>query len=82
MLSALLELARNDSPLWLPELRDAFLKDPAARPLLFRLTLHDGTQRDFPCAVPAGSRRRNTALRRIISTPASITFSPRASAFL
>lgn len=52
MLSALLELARNDSPLWLPELRDAFLKDPAARPLLFRLTLHDGTQRDFPCAVP------------------------------
>lgn len=52
MLSALLEPARNDSPLWLPDLRDAFLRDPAARPLLFRLTLHDGTQRDFPCAVP------------------------------
>ena len=52
MFSALLDPARNDSPLWLPDLRDAFLMNPAARPLLFRLTLHDGTQRDFPCAVP------------------------------
>ena len=86
MLSALLELARNDSPLWLPDLRDAFLKDPAARPLLFRLTLHDGTQRDFPCAVPRWETEEEhrfaedyTALRKIISTPASITFSPRTA---
>ena len=52
MLSALLEQAKNDGPLWLPELRDSFLRDPASRPLFLRLTLHDGTQRDFPCAVP------------------------------
>ena len=52
MLSALLEQAKNDGPLWLPELRDTFLRDSAARPLFLRLTLHDGTRRDFPCAVP------------------------------
>ena len=39
MLSALLEKARADSPLWLPELREAFLRDPAARPVTLRLTL-------------------------------------------
>ena len=52
MLSALLEQARADAPLWLPELRQTFLRDPAARPLTLRLTLHDGSQRDFPCALP------------------------------
>ena len=52
MLSALLEKARADSPLWLPELREAFLRDPAARPVTLRLTLHDGSQRDYPCALP------------------------------
>ena len=52
MLSELLDIARADSPLWLPELREAFLNDPSARPVILRLTLHDGTERDFPCAVP------------------------------
>ena len=52
MLSNLLDQARADKPLWLPELREAFLEDPTARPLMLRLTLHDGTRRDFPCAIP------------------------------
>ena len=52
MLSELLNDARADRPLWLPELREAFLNDPTARPVILRLTLHDGTRRDFPCAVP------------------------------
>ncbi len=52
MLSDLLSKARNDEPLWLPELRSAFLAEPTARPLRLRLTLHDGTRRDFPCAIP------------------------------
>ncbi len=53
MLRECLERAKNDEPLWLPDLRGQFLRDPTARPLRLRLTLHDGTQRDFPCAVPA-----------------------------
>lgn len=52
MLSTLLEQARADKPLWLPELRDIFLASPEARPVTLRLTLHSGEQRDYPCAVP------------------------------
>lgn len=52
MLSELLQRARGDEPLWLPKLRAAFLSDPTARPLKLRLTLHDGTRRDFACALP------------------------------
>ena len=52
MLSDLLRQAREDSPLWLPQLRAAFFEDETARPLTLRLTAHDGTQRDFPCALP------------------------------
>ena len=52
MLSAYLDRARADEPLWLPELRAAFLADESARPLKLRLTLHDGSMRDFACAVP------------------------------
>ena len=52
MLSELLQQAHGDRPLWLPELRAAFLGDPAARPLALRLTKHDGTRQDFPCAIP------------------------------
>ena len=52
MIQALLARARADSPLWLPDLRAAFLHDPASRPMTLRLTLHDGGQRDYPCAVP------------------------------
>ncbi len=52
MLSELLDKARADRPLWMPELREAFLNDPTARPVILRLTLHDGTWRDFSCAVP------------------------------
>ena len=52
MLAALLRHAREDGPLWLPQLRAAFLEDESARPLTLRLTEHDGTQRDFPCALP------------------------------
>ncbi len=52
MLQTLLARARADSPLWLPDLRAAFLHDPTSRPMTLRLTLHDGKQRDYPCAVP------------------------------
>ena len=52
MIQALLARARADSPLWLPDLRAAFLHDPASKPMTLRLTLHDGGQRDYPCAVP------------------------------
>lgn len=52
MLSSLLEKAKADEPLWLPELREAFLADPASRPLYLRLTLHDGSVKDYPCALP------------------------------
>ena len=52
MLSHLLQQAREDRPLWLPDMRAAFLQDPAARHLTLRLTKHDGTRQDFPCAVP------------------------------
>lgn len=52
MLTDLLRRAREDEALWLPRLRADFLADPSARPLTLRLTLHDGTERDFPCAVP------------------------------
>jgi len=52
MLSAYLERARADKPLWLPELREVFLADESARPLTLRLKLHDGSMRDFACAVP------------------------------
>ena len=52
MLSDLLTKAREDRPLWLPELREMFLADPASRPLMLRLTMHNGSQRDFACAVP------------------------------
>lgn len=52
MLSDLLQQAREDKPLWLPELRAAFLEDESARPLTLRLTKHDGSRQDFPCAVP------------------------------
>ena len=52
MLADMLQMAREDRPLWLPELRAAFLEDPSARPLTLRLTEHDGTRRDFQCAVP------------------------------
>lgn len=52
MLSAYLDRAHADEPLWLPELRAAFLTDESARPLKLRLTLHDGSMRDFACAVP------------------------------
>ncbi len=52
MLSHLLQQAREDRPLWLPDMRAAFLQDPAARRLTLRLTKHDGTRQDFPCAIP------------------------------
>ena len=52
MLSAYLDRACADRPLWLPELRAAFLADESARPLKLRIKLHDGSMRDFACAVP------------------------------
>lgn len=52
MLSAYLDRARRDETLWITELRAAFLASPDARRTPLRLTLHDGSQRDFPCAVP------------------------------
>ena len=52
MLSHLLQQAREDRPLWLPDMRAAFLQDPAARHLTLRLTKHDGTRQDFPCSIP------------------------------
>lgn len=64
MLTELLEEARADRPLWLPDLRAAFLDDPDARPVTLRLTLHDGSRRDFPCALP----RWNTPEERALIT--------------
>ena len=52
MLQTLLARARADSPLWLPDLRAAFLHDPTSRQMTLRLTLHDGGQRDYLCAIP------------------------------
>ena len=52
MLSKLLELAKADEPLWLPALRERFASAPAARPVVLRLTGHDGTRRDYPCPLP------------------------------
>ena len=52
MLSELLDAARADKVLWVPDLRERFLQDPAARPMVLRLTLHGGEQRDYPCAIP------------------------------
>ena len=52
MLQTLLARARADSPLWLPDLRAAFLHDPTSRQMTLRLTLHDGRQRDYLCAIP------------------------------
>lgn len=52
MLSALLDKARADEALWLPDLREIFAADATARALILRLCLHDGTRRDFPCPLP------------------------------
>ena len=52
MLSELLDAARADKVLWVPDLRERFLQDPGARPMVLRLTLHSGEQRDYPCAIP------------------------------
>ena len=52
MLADYLRQAREDRPLWLPQLRAAFLKDKNTRPLWLRLTGQDGAQHDFPTAVP------------------------------
>ena len=62
MLSELLEQARADRPLWLPDLRETFLRDPDARPVTLRLTLHDGSRRDFPCALPRWQNEEERAL--------------------
>ena len=39
MLREYVARAENDEPLWLPDLRAQFLRDPAATPLILRLTL-------------------------------------------
>ena len=62
MLSELLAEARADRPLWLPDLREAFLSDPDARPVTLRLTLHDGSRRDYPCALPRWNGEEERAL--------------------
>ena len=63
MLAELLERARADKPLWLPDLREVFLRDESARPVILRLTLLDGTQRDYSCALP---RWENEEERRLV----------------
>ena len=63
MLAELLERARADEPLWLPDLREVFLRDESARPVILRLTLLDGTQRDYSCALP---RWENEEERRLV----------------
>ena len=68
MLAELLERARADKPLWLPDLREVFLRDESARPVILRLTLLDGTQRDYSCALP---RWENEEERRLQRTGAS-----------
>ncbi len=45
---------RKDRAVWMPELRERFAHEEGSRPLILRLTLHDGTRKDFACALPKG----------------------------
>ncbi len=51
MLSALLKQAET-TPLWLPDLRAAFAAETDAAPLRLRLTLPDGSKRDYALRLP------------------------------
>ena len=45
---------RKDRAVWMPELRERFAHEEGSRPLILRLTLHDGSRRDFACSLPKG----------------------------
>ncbi len=55
---------RADRPLWMPELRERFAHEAGSRPLILRLTLHDGTRREYACALPRGQNAEERALVR------------------
>ena len=63
MLSDLLN-RRADSPLWMPALRARFAGEEGSRPLILRLERHDGTRRDYSCALPRGQNEQERALIR------------------
>ena len=52
MLKKWIEDAKNDRPVWLPDVRQACAADPACARLVLRLTLWDGRERDWPLSLP------------------------------
>ena len=64
MLSAFLEPARNDSPLWLPDLRTLFAAEPGALPLVLRLTCPNGLERDYRLGLPRWETNAERAFLR------------------
>ena len=52
MLEKWLNEARNDRPVWLPDVREACRLDPEAARIVLRLELWDGRVRDWPVPVP------------------------------
>lgn len=52
MLENWLNDAKNDRPVWLADVREACAADPDAARLILRLTLWDGSARDWPLALP------------------------------
>ena len=52
MLEKWLNEARNDRPVWLPDVREACRRDPEAARIVLRLELWDGRVRDWPVPVP------------------------------
>lgn len=52
MLNILIQRAAKDKPLWLPELRELFNNLPGSRPVMVRLTSHQGQVRDYRLSLP------------------------------
>ncbi len=63
MLDQLLNQAQAGQPLWLPDLRECFLRDASAAPLIVRVRSFDGKTRDFAHRLP---RWRNDAERALV----------------
>ena len=55
---------RAQRPLWMPQLRERFAAEAGSRPVILRLTLHDGTQRDCALMLPHGQNEAERALVR------------------
>lgn len=63
MLKNDLQQAQAGQPLWLPDLREAFLRDEDAAPLVLRVRSFDGQTRDFKHRLP---RWRDEAERALV----------------